>query len=306
VISNTVNSINFVFNCATQKKSLFFWLFIRLISAILPLITIYQFSNIIKLIETNSPIELILSHLLLIFFIRISDNFLRLKSITKLEHLISNLSFDIHNYFLLNFHPDSKLERHSSIQAIRNFADATIKTLTLFVQPGIDSIVSVIFIPTALFFIDFKAFVITISYISIYFLINHFSNQRYKELRDFQNTKTEAYYAKFQETNDIDLEQSTFTRHHKRLTNWNFTEWFSLQNTAVFFYSLILLYQIIEISRGESHLSGLVLVIGYCDQTQVFLNSFTDIFHSLGDMYIALKHLATNQSISVITIEDLT
>jgi hypothetical protein len=45
--------------------------------------------------------------------------------------------------------------------------------------------------------------------------------------------------------------------------------------------------------------------MGYVTQTQTFLNSFTDIWYGLGDMYVALKHLAKNQSISTVTLEDL-
>ena len=269
------------------------------------MVTIYQFSHIIKLIETKTDLRTLFFYLILIFLVRIVDNYLRILSTFKLDFLISNLSFDIHNFFLINFNPLQKEDRHLSIQAIRNFTDATVQTLTVFKQPGIDSIVSTIFIPTALFFIDFKAFVLIVAYITIYLLINIFTNQRYKELRDFQNTKTEAYFAKIQETNDVELEQSTFTRHFKRFTNWNFIEWFTLQNTAVFFYSLFLLYQIYQVISGTSHISDLVLVMGYVTQTQTFLNSFTDISLGLGDMYIALKHLAKNEFISVVNFEDL-
>lgn len=303
--SKTIASINFVLKHTTQKGQLVFWLFIRFVSAILPLVTIYQFSHVIKLIENKTDIKTLFYYLIWIFIVRLTDNFLRIRSTTRLDYLISNLSFEIHNFFLIDFKPESKEDRHASIQAIRNFADATIRTLTLFKQPGIDSFISVIFVPIALFFIDFRSFVFMVAYISIYLIINLFTNQRYKELRDFQNTKTETYYAKLQESNDIDLEQTTYTRHFKRMTNWNFLEWFALQNTAVFFYSLFLLYQIYKVITGTSQISDLVLIMGYVTQTQIFLNSFSEIWYSLGDMYVALKHLAKNQSVSVVSLEDL-
>lgn len=305
MISKTINSINFVLKHTSQKGELVFWFFIRLLSAVLPMVTIYQFSHLIKLIEIKTDFKTLFYYLISIFAVRMVDNFLRIRSTTRLDYLISNLSFDVHNFFLVNFNPESKEDRHASIQAIRNFADATIRTLTLLKQPGIDSLVSVLFIPIALFFIDFKAFVMVIAYISIYLLINFFTSQRYKELRDFQNTKTETYYAKLQENNDIDLEQVTYTRHFNRLTNWNFTEWFALQNTAVFFYSIFLLYQTYQVINGSSQISDLVLIMGYITQTQTFLNSFTDIWYGLGDMYVALKHLAKNQFVAVLSLEDL-
>ena len=45
--------------------------------------------------------------------------------------------------------------------------------------------------------------------------------------------------------------------------------------------------------------------MGYVTQTQTFLNSFTDIWYGLGDMYVALKHLAKNSAVSAIALEDL-
>jgi len=282
-----------------------FWIFIRFISAILPLITIYQFSHLIKLVENKSDLRTLFLYLLSILAIRLLDNILRLRSTTRLDFLLSNLSFEIHDFFLINFKPVSKEDRHASIQAIRNFADATNRTLTIFKQPGLDSLVSVLFIPVALLFIDIRSFVLIITYIVVYSLINFYTRQRYKQLRDFQNTKTEDYYAKLQDSNDVDLEQATYTRHLHRLTNWNFIEWFLLQNTAVFFYSLFLLYEIYLIFTGTNQVSDLVLIMGYVTQTQDFLNSFTDITQGLGDMVVALNHLAKNQFISVLNLDDL-
>ena len=304
--SKTIESIIFILNASRQKGELFFWLFVRFLSATLPLITIYQFSHLIKLIENKTDSHSIFVYLVSILVVRLLDNFLRLRSTTQLDYLISNLSFDIHNFFLIGFKPETKEDRHASIQAIRNFADAAVKTLTSFKQPGVDSVVSVLFIPIALFFVDLRSFVLIISYITTYSLVNYYTSQRYKELRDFQNTKIESYYAKLQESNDVDLEQATFTRHFRRLTNWTFVEWFLLQNTAVVFYSLFLFYQAYLIIAGHNHVSDLVLIIGYVSQTQTFLNSFTDIIYGLDDMAVALEHLAKNKFISVLSLDDLT
>lgn len=306
MISRTITSINFVFHHVNQKTELVFWLLVRFFSAALPLVTIYQFSQLVDLIEKRSSFAVLLQAIFSILLVRLLDNFLRLRSTTKLDYLISNISFDIHNFFLIDFKPQNKDDRNLSIQSIRNFADATVATLTMFKQPGIDSLVSVIFIPIALYFVDFQSAVLIISYILIYSLVNFYSNQRYKELRDLQNTKTEAYYAKLQDSNDVDLEQSAFTRHFHRLTNWNFIEWVSLQNVAVIFYFIFLLHQIYLVTQNTGSLSHLILVMGYVSQTQSFLNSFTDVWYGLGDMSVALKHLAKNHSISVIDLDDLT
>jgi len=302
---STRKVIFFILKVVQNKPPLFFWLFVRFISAILPLITIYLFSEVISLLEKKLPLESVFLFLLIIFIVRIFDNYLRLKSITKLEEVISNITFDINSFFLSDFTAETKQERHETVQAVRNFSDASSLTLNIFKQPGVDAFVSLIFVPLILFFLEFKVFVIVIAYISIYYLIDYFTTQKYMRYRDIQNLKTEVYFAKLQDSNDFDLEQKTYTRHFSRLTKWNFTEWFALQNTAVFFYSLVLLYLIYFYYSGQKTISEVVLIMGYVAQTQVFLNAFSNIKDSLTDMFVSLEHLAKNKSVSVINLDDL-
>jgi len=297
--------ISFILQLATNKTSFFFWLFVRFVSAILPLITIYQFSNVVSLLEAKSAFEPIFWALIWIFIVRIIDNFLRLKSITKLEYEISAISFDIHNFFLSDLKTEAKSERHEIVQSIRNFADASSVTLNLIKQPGIDSIVSICLIPPILFFLDFKVFILNFAYIFVYTAIDIYTTQRYAHLKDILNTHTETYYAKLQDSNDFDLEQKSWSRHFQRLANWGHTEWFSLQNTAVIFYCAILLYLIYLVTNGTKQVSDLVLIIGYVTQTQVLLNSISSIKDSLTDMLVGLERLAKNQTVSAIDLDDL-
>ncbi|MFA5026089.1 MAG: hypothetical protein WC503_06300 [Candidatus Shapirobacteria bacterium] len=296
---------NFVIKIISDKTGLFFWTFVRFLSAILPLLTIYLYSLIIKQLELKLALSTVILTLIIIFIVRLVDNYLRLLSITQLEHVISNIGFDIHNYFLSDLESKNKEDRHAVVQAIRNFSEASSITLNLIKQPGIDSIVSFLFIPVILFAVDFPSFVITIAYVTTYFFVDHYTTQRYAELKDIQNSKTEAYYAKLQDSNDFDLEQISYTRHFKRLTRWAFAEWMMLQNSAVFFYCLNLLYLIYSVYTGQKDISGLVLVMGYITQTQTFLNSFSNIKDSLTDMNVGLKHLAKNEAISAVVLEDL-
>ncbi|MFA7301727.1 MAG: hypothetical protein WC069_05430 [Candidatus Shapirobacteria bacterium] len=297
--------ISFILQLATNRGRFFFWLFVRFISAILPLITIYQFSEVIKLLEKNSPFSFILWSLIWIFIVRIVDNFLRLRSVTQLEYEISSISFDIHNFFLSDLKAETKSERHEIVQSIRNFADASSVTLNLIKQPGIDSIVSLCLIPPILFFLDFRVFVLNFAYILIYTAIDIYTTQRYAKLKDILNTHTETYYAKLQESNDFDLEQKSWSRHFHRITRWGDFEWSVLQNTAVVFYSIILLYLIYLVSNGDKQVSDLVLIIGYVTQTQVLLNSITSIKDSLTDMLVGLERLAKNSTVSAIDLDDL-
>ncbi len=297
--------IKLIFQIIQNKSVFFFWVGIRFISAFFPLITIYLFSKTINLVEIKSDFSTIFFFIVAILIIRIVDNFTRLKSVTKLDECISNIGFDIHNYFLNDMKTESKLERHKSIQIIRNFADATSSTLRLFGQPGVDSIISLVSIPVILFFVDFKVFILTIGYIATYYIIDYYTTQHYFKFRDIQNTKIETYYARLQEINDVDLEQKTFSRHFSRLSNWNFVEWFTLQNTAVFFYTLIFAYLILSISSGTKLISDLVLVMGYIGATQVNLNSFSQIKDSLTDTSVSISHLVKDKAITVIDLDDL-
>lgn len=296
---------NFVFKIISDKTGLFFWSFIRFISAILPLLTIYLYSLIIKQLELKLDLSSVITTVLLVFVVRMIDNYLRLLSVTRLESVINEISFDIHNFFLSDLSSKSKEGRHAAVQAIRNFSDASSVTLNFIKQPGIDSVVSFLFIPVILFVIDFPSFVITIAYVTVYSFIDIYTTQRYAQLKDIQNSKTEAYYAKLQDSNDFDLEQISYTRHFNRLSRWAFVEWSLLQNSAVFFYCLNLLYLIFAVYTGRTDISGLVLVMGYTTQTQTFLNSFSQIKDSLTDMNVGLKHLAKNETISSIDLEDL-
>lgn len=297
--------ISFILQLATNKGSFFFWLFVRFVSAILPLVTIYQFSSIIKLLEKNEPFSTILWSLIWIMVVRILDNFLRLRSITRLEYEIASISFDIHNFFLSDLKSKIKSERHEIVQSIRNFADASTVTLNLIKQPGIDSVVSLCLIPPILFFLDFQVFVLNFAYIFIYMAIDSYTTQRYAKLKDILNVHTETYYAKLQDSNDFDLEQKSWSRHFRRITRWGDFEWSLLQNTAVVFYSMILLYLIYLVTQDIIQVSGLVLIIGYVTQTQVLLNSITNIRDSLTDMLVGLERLAKNQTVSAIDLDDL-
>jgi len=295
----------FVFSLLYHPGSFAFWIMVRFISAIFPMLSIYLFSNIIKLLETGISYSQIIPQVLIILFVLVIDNYTRILSVHKLQYLISNTEFAIHKFMINGLKSDSRDERHASIQAIRNFGEAVRGMLELIRQPGIDSVVSLIVIPTILLFVDFRAFIIEISYILVYYFTDIYTTHKYTRLKDFQDAKTESYYAALVDNNDIELESNAYTRHFYRLCNWGFIEWFSLQNIAVSFYSLSLLYQIYLVSSGQSLLSNLVLVMGYMSQTQTLLNNFSTIKDRLADTQVALTRLAKSDQIAVIDLDDL-
>ncbi len=301
----TRNIIKFILKFISHKGSFFFWFFIRFISALFPIFSIYLFSQIIALVENKSNFSTVLYLVALIFIIYLLENFTRLLSINKLEYLISGIQFEVHNFLIPDLELKNKSARFEAIQAIRNFSEAVRLTLELIRQPGVDSVVSLIATPLILFFLDFKIFIFEIVYIVVYFFVDVYTTQRYIYLKNLQNAKVEAYYARLQGTNDIDLEEKQYNRVHQKICSWNFIEWFTLQNISICFYSAALLYLIFEVNQGTKNISGLILIIGYLGSTQIFLNSLSLLKDKLADTRVALYRLGKSETVTNIDLDDL-
>ena len=301
----TRSTLRCILTFVTNKNGFFFWFFIRLLSAVLPLYTIYLFGQSVKLLEDHAlPSELILN-ITLILFVRLIDNYTRLLSIHKLEYLINQTEFAVHQILLAGLKSKTKHERHQNIQAVRNLSEAVRTALYVIRQPGLDSLVSFIMTPIILYFLDFKVFIFVNVYILVYHFIDIFTTERYSRLKDIQNAYTEKYFAKLQDTNDVRTELSAYSKNYLKLCNWGFWEWTLLQNTAVIFHVAILFYLIYSVSLGQKQISDLILIMGYVGNTQIFLNNLSTIKDTLTDTNVALLRLAKNRHISAINLSDL-
>ena len=291
---------------STTKALFFFWYLVRIFSALLPLYTIYLFGQAIKLLENHASLKQLFYHLFLFCFIRLLDNFTRLVSIYKIEYLIFEIEFSIHQFLCFGLKAKNKEKRHQTVQAVRNFSEAVRNTFGILRQPGIDGLVSFVSIPVILYFLDFKVFIAEIAYIATYYVVDVYTTQRYSRLKNIQNAQIETYYARLQDSNKVDKERRSFLSHLKKLCNWGFYEWNFLQDTAVIFYSLILLYLIYTVSIGQKQISDLVLIMGYIASTQAFLNNISSIKDRLADTKVALTRLVANKSVSSVNLSDLT
>jgi hypothetical protein len=297
--------LKFVFKLVYDRYSFFFWLFVRFLSALFPLFSVYLFSRTIQMLEQGTNLSHVFWQLFFILLVFILDNFTRLISVHQLQFIISNTEFAIHQFFLIGLSQKDKFIRHEAIQSIRNFAEAARTTLELIRQPGIDSFVSLLSIPAILFFLDFKVFILEIAYIVIYYFTDVYTTQKYISLREIQNIRTEVYFAKLQDSNEVSRESGSYTKNFAKLCAWGFWEWFTLQNIAVIFYSLTLFYLTLSVSGGAKHISDLVLIIGYIGQTQTHLNSFSAIKDRLADTQVALLRLARSRHILSLHLKDL-
>ena len=303
---DTIKTIKLIFKLIQDKKSFFRWLFVRLISALFPIITVYLYSRVIGSLETQASFKIISSMVLAVFLARILDNFTRLISTKKLDFIIDNIRSDIQNILIVSVKKNDKKNQNKAIQAIRNFSDAAGTTLTIFKQPGIDSVVSFITIPSILLFLDFKIFILQIAYMIIYYFADIYTTERYTKLKNKHNSRVESYYAKFQTAKDFKYERTLMNKTFLKVCNWGVIEWSLLQNIAVIFYSIALFYLVYSVSIGQKTISDLVLIIGYISSTQGFLNSISSIKDSMADTKVALHRLLDNKKTLAIDYDDLT
>jgi len=303
---DTVKTLRLIYSLTKNKKGFFIWLFVRLISALFPIATVYLYSRVVRALETHASLEVLFGIVLAVLISRLLDNFTRLLSTKKLDYIIACIQLNIQEILVTNINTQDKKTRHKAVQAIRNFSDASANTLMIFKQPGIDSVVSFLAIPIILLFIDFKVFILQLAYIIIYYFTDIYTTEKYAKLKNKHNSRVESYYAKLQTAKDFKYEQTTMNNIFKKLCNWGITEWNLLQNTALVFYILILFYLVYSVSTGQKTISDLVLIIGYIDGTQVFLNNISSIKDSMANTKVALHRLLDNKKTLAVDYDDLT
>ena len=305
-MSDTIQTLKIINNLAENKKPFYGWLFLRFISALFPILTVYLYSMVIKAIEINASFKVTLGIVISVFASRLIDNFTRLLSTYKLDYEIGHIQLDIHHSLVKSIKAKDKKMRHKAIQAIRNFSDAASTTLTIFKQPGIDSLVSFITIPIILFIVDFRIFILQVSYMATYYFIDVYTTEKYTKIKNRHNSKIESYYAKLQSVKKFKFEETHVKKTYRKLSNWGIVEWSILQNISVVFYIFVLFYLVFQVSFGLKSISDLVLVMGYITSTQVFLNNISSIKDSLADTKVALHRLLDKNKSMAVDYDDLT
>lgn len=305
ISKETRDTIKYILHFIEDKRSFAFWFFIRILSVLIPPVSIYLFSRVIKCLETNCDFQRILFLIIITFISYIIDNFLRLLSIHQLQYLINKSESDIQLFFVRSLHAQRKRDRHQAIQSIRNFSEAARLTMEYIKQPGIDGFVSLFYLPLIIFFLDFKVFIFEIAYILIYYFADIYTTEVYSKIKEVQNKRLETYYAKLQDTNDVAFETTLLNKEYLHLTYWGFWEWFSLQNIAVTFFTIVFAYLVIEVYKGQKHISDIFLIASYLTSTQVFLNSISQVKDGLANTKVALSRLSQSKSCSV-DFSDLT
>jgi len=304
--NDTIKTLRLIFKLIQNKKPFYVWLFVRFISALFPILTIYFYSRVVNALETNANLKSILHTVLFVFISRLLDNITRLLSTNKLDYIINNIQLDIQHVLIANIKTVDRKTRHKAVQAVRNFADAAGTTLSIFKQPGIDAFVSFVAIPFILFLLDFKVFVFQIAYIIIYYFTDIYTTEKYTKLKNRHNSTVESYFAKLQTAKNFKYEQTITSKAFQKVANWGIVEWSLLQNTAVIFYILTLVYLVITYSQGSTSIATIVLIVGYIDSTQIFLNNISSIKDSMANTKVALHRLLDNNKSLAVDYDDLT
>ena len=301
----TREAIKYIYRLIYEKNQFIFWFFIRIVSVLIPPLSVYIFSQIIRCLETSCSPSRAYFLVFITFVSYLLDNFLRLLSVHKIQYLIYKTESHIQKFFTQDLQLQDKKKRHQAIQTIRNFSDATRLTMEVINQPGIDGFVSLFYLPTLVFFLDFRVFILQIAYILVYFFTDEYTTGIYAKIKEDQNKKIENYYGKLQSSNDISLESSQLLKQYHRLCAHGFWEWFGLQNTAVVFFSLVLIYLVYSVVVGNKQISDVFLLTSYLISTQVFLNSISLVKDRLADTKVAIFRLSKNKTTSV-DFDDLT
>ncbi len=303
---DTIRTLRLIYRLTKDKKPFIFWLIIRIISALFPIATIYFFSQVIRAIENKDSLNTILLTVVVVFISRLLDNYTRIISTKKLDYIIVKIQLDIQEILVSSIKTEDKKMRHKAVQSVRNFADASVTMLSIFKQPGIDALVSFFAIPAILLVKDFAIFILQLAYVISYYFIDIYTTGRYVNFKNKHNSRIESYYAKLQTTKNFKYESTTLSSITQKLHNWGITEWFLLQNTAVIFYVIALAYLVYSVSVGLKPISDLVLIIGYIDSTQVFLNNISGIKDSMADTKVALHRLLDDNKSLAVDYDDLT
>ncbi len=304
--NDTLKTLKLIFKLIQNKKPFCVWLLVRFISALFPIVTIFLFSRVVNGLEVGSDLKILSQLIIFVLISRLLDNFTRLISTSKLDHVINDIQLDIQNILVSNIRAPDKKSQHKAVQAVRNFSDAAGTTLSIFKQPGIDAVVSFVTIPIILLFLDFKVFVFQIAYIVIYYFTDVYTTEKYTVLKNKHNSTIESYFAKLQTTKKFKFEKTLTSNSFKKVTNWSIIEWSLLQNIAVFFYIITLAYLVYSFTLGSKSIADIVLIVGYMDSTQVFLNNISSIKDSMANTKVALHRLLDNNKSLTVDYDDLT
>lgn len=273
-----------------RNRKFWLWILVLTISATGPLLGTYVFSEGIAALETNKT----LSYALLIFFLYFTilgvEAVFRIGSKTKIHAFLETAIVSIEKNFVTKFTARDK-SRRKVIQATRNLTDAINVFSTHFINTGISGLVSFITVPLLLLFIDVRIFILEILLMTIYLTGTYLFGKKYERQFENYDAAKENYFTTMFKTNNFEKEAGKRVKQMELLQNIRFFEWASLQNLILFFKFLVVFIVTIDIFNGLKNISDLVLIVGYTNQSQNFLNSVTGVIERFMEVVAGVDRL---------------
>lgn len=301
----TRQAIKLILNFISGKQTFYFWLSIRALSVLLPPISLYLFSRVIHCLEFKCPTTDTQGLLFFTIISYVIYNFLKVISMHRLHFLTNRAECDIQGYLVDGLHTKTNKKRHTLIQSIRNFSEAARQTMEVLLNPGIDGIVSLFYLPILVLLTDFRVFIIQGAFILVYYFTDIYTTDHYKRRRDELDKSIEDYYAKLQDSNTVDTENTHLILNYASLSHWNIIEWLTLDNIATVFYGLSLVYLVASYLNGEKEVSQIILLASYFTSTRVFMEAITSVKDKLTDTKVALRRLLRSKHYLSLDFEDL-
>lgn len=273
-----------------NTKNIWFWVWILIFSATGPLIATYIFSRGIAALETGADIYFALFVFFVYFSVLSIETFLRIGAKTRIYMHLEEVIVSIEKTFVNHF-PVRDKHRSKIIQAARNLADSLSIFSSHLIESGIAGLVSFISVPILLFFIDIRIFVLELVLMFTYIAGTYLFGKKYEKQYEGFDAAKESYFTKMNKTNNYNEEGKERIKEMHFLQNIRFKEWVTLQNLIIVFKFLVIILLVTDILNGLKSISDLVLIIGYTNQSQSFLNSVTGVIERFMEVFAGVDRM---------------
>ena len=274
-----------------SRPKILFWFVVRVISTAGPLLTTYLFARIVDALERHQSFQAFLIIATSLLLTQVLSNLLRIGSKTRLEIEIGKMRFDLQNALLNKYKQQFNLSKEV-IQAVINTAKATEDFFTYVKESGINGIIHFFAVPVLLFFIDKRIFAIEIFLIIFYLGFNLFISRKYERRFEAYDKSKEMYYSHVFEANNFMGQSAAIFKSIKGVGDMVFFMWEVLQNLIAGFQYVVLILIGSDILSGVKRVADLVLVVGYTQESQGFLNNITTISELYMEVKAGIKRLA--------------
>ncbi len=267
-----------------------------------PLITTYIFSRGISALETHQEFIVVIEFFMIFAIILICENTLRLVAKAKIAVYAEEAIMNIQKTLISFIDPIGE-DRKEIIQAIRNLTDAIGGFIVFARDSGMGAVINFISVPTILFFIDKKIFLLELALITVYIFTTRIFAKIYEKHFEKLDKAKEHYFSQILISNHVVHQAVELLKILARVVRVWALGWISAQNLIAVFNFFVVFLVVKDIVHGTKQISDLVLIIGYTNQSQGFLNSITTAMESLMQIKAGLErvHVVT-KSKSLISV----